>query len=329
MMHIHETSKSRSNIINYPFLLMRRSSIFLIILFIFIQVLLSNNTTTFQSAIAQSSSSSSSISSESAIKGLLTGAIQALKGGSSNKTLEHLNAIDQELSSSKQNLSSTLTQTTKLLVQDTIQALHDGNASRASTYLNLAAQYLGVQVPINQTSSTNKINTSSNFLTYNDPVSGMRIQYPSNWSVTAYPYNPAANNTIVGFFSQAKTSSQLGNISGVSGSFVPYLDIFVFGSKNMSLDKIINGTINKFHNNTSILINQSKPSVVKNSHPAHMLIYNTIVGGDEFFKKMQLYTIFGSKVYLISFTSQESLFPKYMPIVQKMASSFEVQNIRK
>jgi hypothetical protein len=175
-------------------------------------------------------------------------------------------------------------------------------------------------------SNTNTTATS-NFLTYNNPILGIQIQYPSNWSVTENTYNPEAeNNTIVGFFAQSKTSSELGNISGVSGSFVPYLDIYVFDSKNMSLDKIIDATVNKFRNNENFVINESKPSTVNGNHPAHILVYDAIVGGDEFFRKMQVYSMFGSKIYVLSFTSQHALFSNYIPIVQKMVSSFEIQN---
>jgi hypothetical protein len=119
--------------------------------------------------------------------------------------------------------------------------------------------------PLPLASNTNI--TTSNFLTYNNPILGIQIQYPSNWSVTENTYNPEAeNNTIVGFFAQSKTSSELGNISGVSGSFVPYLDIYVFDSKNMSLDKIIDATVNKFRNNENFVINESKPYTVKGNH---------------------------------------------------------------
>jgi eukaryotic-like serine/threonine-protein kinase len=174
-------------------------------------------------------------------------------------------------------------------------------------------------------SNTNTTATS-NFLTYNNPILGIQIQYPSNWSVTENTYNPEAeNNTIVGFFAQSKTSSELGNISGVSGSFVPYLDIYVFDSKNMSLDKIIDATVNKFRNNENFVINESKPFAVTGNHPAHMLVYDAIVGGDEFFRKMQVYVMSGDKIYLISFTSQQALFSNYIPIVQKMVSSFEIK----
>jgi hypothetical protein len=167
-------------------------------------------------------------------------------------------------------------------------------------------------------------NTTSNFLTYNNPILGIQIQYPSDWSVIENSYNPEAeNNTIVGFFAQSKTSSELGNISGVSGSFVPYLDIYVFDSKNISFDKIIDATVNKFRNNENFVINESKPSTVKGNHPAHMLVYDAIVGGDELFRKMQVYSMFGSEIYVLTFTSQQALFPDYLSLVQKMVNTFE------
>lgn len=178
--------------------------------------------------------------------------------------------------------------------------------------------------PSSLASNTNT--TTSNFLTYNNPILGIQIQYPSDWSVIENSYNPEAeNNTIVGFFAQSKTSSELGNISGVSGIFVPYLDIYVFDSKNMSFDKIVDATVNKFRNNENFVINESKPFAVKNNHPAHILVYDAIVGGDEFFRKMQVYVMSGDKIYLISFTSQQALFSNYLPIVQKVVSSFEIK----
>jgi hypothetical protein len=175
-------------------------------------------------------------------------------------------------------------------------------------------------------SLSSNTNTTSNFLTYNNPILGIQIQYPSDWSVIENSYNPEAeNNTIVGFFAQSKTSSELGNISGVSGSFVPYLDIYVFDSNNISFDKIIDATVNKFRNNENFVINETKPSTVKGNHPAYMLVYDAIVGGDEFFRKMQVYSMFGSKIYVLSFTSQHASFSNYLPLVQKMVSSFEIQ----
>jgi photosystem II reaction center protein PsbP len=178
--------------------------------------------------------------------------------------------------------------------------------------------------PPPSSSSASNATTTSNFLTYNNPILGIQIQYPSNWSVTEISYNPdAANNTIVIISSSSKTASELGNISGVSGSFVPYLDIYVFDSKNISFDKIIGGTINKFQNNENFAIHESKPVTLKGNQQGHMLLYDATVAGDEFFKKLQVFTIFDSKVYVLTFTSQAASFPNYLSLVQKMVNSFE------
>ena len=167
---------------------------------------------------------------------------------------------------------------------------------------------------------------SIRFLNFSNPIFGIKIQYPDSWSPRVYPYNNEGNNTIVGFYSPSKTASQLGNISGVTGQFVPYLDIFVFDSKNMSLEKIIDSRMKRIQNTTDVVI-ESKPFTLMGNHEAHKLVYSTITGGDEFFKKMQIYTIYNYKVYLITFTAQETLFSNYIPLIENMIDTFEVSNV--
>ena len=174
------------------------------------------------------------------------------------------------------------------------------------------------------TTTTNNINNNNKFLTYNNAMFGIKINYPDNWSLRTYQYNPKVNNTIVGFYSPSKTASELGNVSGVSGNFVPYLDIFVFSSKNMSLDKIIDSRIDRIQNSTYFLISESKPFTFKGNQSAYTIIYSINSGKDELFKKMQVYTIYGNKVYLITFTSQEAFFDQYRATIQKMVNSFEL-----
>lgn len=176
------------------------------------------------------------------------------------------------------------------------------------------------------TQTTTDVPANVRFLNFSNPIFGVKIQYPDSWSPRVYPYNNQGNNTIVGFYSPSKTASQLGNISGVTGQFVPYLDIFVFDSKNMSLDKIIEGRMKRIQNTTDVVI-ESKPFTLGENHEAHRLVYSTITGGDEFFKKMQIYTIYNKKVYLITFTAQETLFSNYIPLIENMIDTFEITNI--
>jgi len=183
------------------------------------------------------------------------------------------------------------------------------------------------QTTLNNSETTEKTNAQATikFLNFSNPIFGIKIKYPDSWSPRVYPYNHQGNNTVVGFYSPSKTASQLGNISGVSGQFVPYLDIFVFNSKNMSLEKIIDGRMKRIQNTTDIVI-ESKPYALGN-HEAHKLVYSTITGGDEFFKKMQIYTIYSNKVYLITFTAQETLFSNYIPLIENMIDTLEISDI--
>jgi hypothetical protein len=262
---------------------------------------------------------------QSILKMLVEDAGEALEKTNTTKTLLNLNIVLQALKQSNENSSSI--ETTKLLLNDAIQALNNNDTTRASAYMSLASQQLGVEPSkVDTQSNTSNTNTiaSKNYLIYENPTFGIKIKYPDNWSLRTYSYNPALNNTVAGFYSPSKTASELGNVSGVSGHFVPYLDIFVFSSKNMSLDKIIDSRIDRIQNSTYFLINESKPFTLNGNQSAYTIIYSINSGKDELFKKMQVYTIYGNKVYLITFTSQEAFFDQYRATIQKMVNSFEL-----
>ncbi len=192
------------------------------------------------------SSSDPLTTSQSILKTLVDDASEALEKNNMTKTLINLNIVLQALKESNENSSSI--EATKLLLKDAIQALNNNDTNRASAYMGLATQQLGDYPSKDETQSTDS-NTdriaSKNYLLYENPTFGIKIKYPDNWSLRTYSYNLALNNTVAGFYSPSKTASELGNVSGVSGHFVPYLDIFVFSSKNMSLDKIIDSRIDR------------------------------------------------------------------------------------
>jgi hypothetical protein len=261
-------------------------------------------------------------SAESVIKILIEDAIQAIHNGNTTKTIQNLRVVDQMISDSNQNYSHL--QASKLLIGDAIQAVNNNDTSRAVLYLNLTGQQLSGQILGNQTFGITQP-ANQGILTYNDPVLGISIQYPSDWSLRQYAYNPAVNNTLVGFYSPSKTASELGNISGVSGNFVPYLDIFVFPSKNVSLNEIIKGRINKINSSSNFAINESKPISLEGNQPAYIIIYNSMAQGEQF-KKMQVYTPLHNNIYLITFTAQDALFSNYLQTVWKMINSFEITN---
>jgi hypothetical protein len=270
---------------------------------------------------------SSLSSSEPMIKVLLSDAIMELNNGNTTKTLQNLNIVNQMLAEINENSSSI--QATKLLLQDAVESVRGGDSSRALVYLDLVGQQFGIQQARPETSQADTNFTSENmdldFLTYTHPILGITMKYPHDWKVRQYEYNPSANSTLAGFYSPSKTASELGNISGVSGHFVPYSDIFVFDSKNFTLDQIIGERLKRLQNDTHFTDIESRPfSFNAEQQPGQLVTYRTIAGGDEFFKKIQVYTIQENKVYLISFTSQDASFPSYSPIVENMLKAFRL-----
>jgi hypothetical protein len=260
------------------------------------------------------------------LKVLLNDTIQALQKGDTNSALVHLKLADQQTATTKN--STFQLQTIKMLIGDTIQALQKGDTNSALVHLKLADQQLpnSIQLSTKATRIQQNMNTTTKitFSTYSNPVLGIILQYPSNWSKSEYPYNPAANNTIVSFFSRSESASALGNVSGVSGNFVPYIDLFVFPSKNVPLEEAVGQTVNNFENNTHVDV--SKPIALKRNIPAHLLVYDSIVANDEHFKKMQVWVLSGDKIYVLTYTSEASLYPTFLPIIQKMIQSVELKN---
>jgi len=106
---------------------------------------------------------------------------------------------------------------------------------------------------------------------------------------------------------------------------VPYLDIFVFPSKNVSLEEIVKGRINKINSSSNFAVNESKPISLKGNQSGYIIVYDSMAQG-EHFKKMQVYTPFRNSVYLITFTAQDALFSNYLQTVWKMINSFQVTN---
>lgn len=291
-----------------------------------------------------------SLTSEKAIE-FIDDAKRSLGEGNTTKTLSSLFTAQRILGQLDGNSSSI--QKSKILIRDAIQAVVNGKKDTALSNLNLIYKQLAIELPSkettnsitrienktpipelilpnNETSITVYNDTGMKYLTYDNHLFGIKIQYPEGWTVKSYNYNKGGNNTVVGFFSPSEPTSRVGNISGIIGQFRPYFDIFVYQSKNMSLESVIRGSVDRIRNHTYSEIIESKPYILKENLNAHLLVYSaTTVGGEEIYKRIQIYAILNGKVYLLTFTSQEESFSNYLPVIKKMMDSFEIlKNVR-
>ena len=175
-------------------------------------------------------------------------------------------------------------------------------------------------------SSSSPISSStiSSFLTYQNPLLGLKIQYPSNWQIIERPYNATGNSTIASFISPPQAAPATASPSGVlQDRFLPYMDIFVFDSKDMPLDQLINGSIN--HSSLSnATISESKPITLKTNNPAHLVAYSIVIANRYLFDRTQLWMKSGSKAVVISYTSEPKTYLTYLPTMQKMIQSLEI-----
>lgn len=291
-----------------------------------------------------------SLTSEN-VKEFINDAKMSLEEGNTTKALSGLFTAQRILVQLDGNSSSI--QESKILIRDTIQAVVNGKKDTALSNLNLICEQLAIELPSNETtksitrtknktpipelilpnnetSSTVYNDTDMKYLTYDNRLFGIKIQYPEGWTVRSYNYNNGGNNTVVGFFSPSEPTSHVENISGVTGQFLPYFDIFVYQSKNMSLESVIKGSADRIRNHTYSDIVESKPYILKGNLSGHLLVYSAAtIGGDELYKRIQVYALIKDKVYLLTFTSQEESFSNYLPVIKKMMDSFEIlKNVR-
>jgi hypothetical protein len=161
------------------------------------------------------------------------------------------------------------------------------------------------------------------FQVYQNPILGLKVQYPSNWLLKERPYNATGNSTIALFVSPTQPAqTTVGASQAGQDNFIPYADIFVFHSNNnTSLNQIMNETINNLSNAT---ISQSKPITLSNGKAARLVEYSIKIADRYLFDRIQVWTESGDKVFVISYTSEPQTYLNYIPVMQKMVQSLQV-----
>jgi Bacterial Ig domain len=153
------------------------------------------------------------------------------------------------------------------------------------------------------------ISDNNNFLTYENPVLGIRLQYPSNWE----KIEQQMGRLHVIFRSPTENSSDtFQEILGISIMNLP--------SRNISLHQIIEAHINILDMTVPALqINESSAFTLADN-PAHRVVY----ANNTRFEVMESWTIKDDKVYVIVYVAEASKYSGYLPIIQRMLDSFGI-----
>lgn len=156
--------------------------------------------------------------------------------------------------------------------------------------------------------------TSSNFLTYDSPIYGFKIQYPSDWQKIEFSEVEEGNRKIIVNF-----VSPLGSPSDTFREYF-IIERGLLKVPTRSLDSSVDTYITslKFLPNFK-LIESNMLSLANN--PAEKLVYsynNPLVGVTQ---TMDTLIIKDDKLFLLSFNSDAATYNNYLPIIQKMLDS--------
>ncbi|MFZ0554990.1 MAG: DcrB-related protein [Nitrososphaeraceae archaeon] len=140
-----------------------------------------------------------------------------------------------------------------------------------------------------------------NYLVYEDPSSGIRIKYPSNWNVLEQLGNISGNNILVDFYHTG--------INGTLG-YSENANIIVSSPHNMdpdSLDKFTNSTIQVLARNLNNFTLHDSDSTIVSGLPAHKITY-TIPGNQSETKQTQAWAVKGNKWIVFSYSAEPSAY---------------------
>ena len=181
-----------------------------------------------------------------------------------------------------------------------------------SAYSNAAALPNSQSGPAKPTTTTTTNNT--NFLTYQNLTSGIKIQYPSDW------LKEAAAGTGVTFILPAGNNSNPEqflaklNTTAIAG-FPP----------NVPLKGMADGVLNGYKHFLPNFQLESYMNTTLGGSPAVKIVYRFTDSrhGDDF-KASDTATIKANRLYVIQYYVQSSKYQSYLPTLQKMLDSFEI-----
>ena len=157
----------------------------------------------------------------------------------------------------------------------------------------------------------------TNFLTYQNPIVGLKIQYPFNWDKQENISSSDKNSTLtdlVRFISPFKNSSD---------TVAERFDIKVDNISNIqptTLADYANDTITNLGHDFKVIVSDTNATL--SGFPAYKFVY-TGIGENVDLQAMLLLTIKGDRAFIISYTAEPTIFSYYLPTILKMVNSFE------
>jgi hypothetical protein len=183
------------------------------------------------------------------------------------------------------------------------------------TFAQNSSQAQSIDSIKNFTSDYKLSSTSSGSLNFESPTHGVSMSYPSNWTLSTSGLPEYTQ--IIAFYSP---------LSNISDTIPARLSISVFSyENNISLIDFTNMTLSSLNGSQQFGIISSGPITI-DSKPGYQVILSTLPSMQNPipFGLMNTWTVAGNNVYLLSYSSDSSEFSRYLPLVEKMISSFKI-----
>ena len=174
---------------------------------------------------------------------------------------------------------------------------------------NFSPNISGVQQETDNGTNTN----GSSYLTYQDNTDGISLTYPSNWQKIEYPSGAMnygeGHRIIASFLAPLDPSDQWRSSLNVQIS-------------NRSDTKNI---IPQNGNTTMVNLAGHNGSKVEYTNTERMYLNRDLTNSSSIkLKIMQVWTTIGDNTYVLTYNAEALKYQQYLPIIEKMVSSFKV-----
>jgi eukaryotic-like serine/threonine-protein kinase len=155
--------------------------------------------------------------------------------------------------------------------------------------------------------------TASNFLTYQNPTDGIKIQYPSDWTASQTGLRDYTN--IVAFY------SPLQNLTAVPEQLLLSRTHYSQSVTLNDYSKLVNETLKQ----PGVQIVETKEITLTSGSPAHSVVFIPHSSNTPFkIQIMLVWTAKGDNIYTLTFNAEDAKYALYLPTIQKMINSFEI-----
>jgi hypothetical protein len=198
--------------------------------------------------------------------------------------------------------------------------LSNDNTSNTSIITNNSINYFDSNTnsspnisDIQQQITDNASNTNGSFyLTYQDRTDGISLIYPSNWQKIEYPSG----------------AMNYGEGHRIIASFLAPLDPSDQwrGSLNVQISNLsdLKNIIPQNGNTTTINVAGHNGSKVEYTNTERMYLNRDLTNSSSIkLKIMQVWTTIGENTYVLTYNAEASKYQQYLPIIEKMVSSFK------